>query len=251
MERINKKKKFVKNGLFYAELNEFLRRELAEDGYAGCEVRVTPKNTEVVIKATRTEKVLGENPKGRRINELTSVIQKRFDFPEGGIEVFADRVKSRGLSAMAQCESLKFKLASGLAVRRACYSVLRFVMDAGAKGCEVSVSGKLRAQRAKTMKFKDGYMIKTGFPAVYSVDTAVRHVYMKQGILGIKVSIMLPVEGIEDKWGVGKIKSILPDTVEVREPKEEAAVPAVPMVERLAPAASDAITPQQPPVEAQ
>lgn len=42
---------------------------------------------------------------------------------------------------------------------RACYGVLRFVMESGAKGCEVIVSGKLRAARAKSMKFKDGYMV--------------------------------------------------------------------------------------------
>ena len=46
----------------------------------------------------------------------------------------------------------------GLAVRRACYGVLRFIMESGAKGCEVIVSGKLRAQRAKAMKFNEGYM---------------------------------------------------------------------------------------------
>jgi small subunit ribosomal protein S3e len=50
-------------------------RELAEDGYAGVEVRVTPLRTEIIIKATRTQDVLGE--KGKRIRELTSVIQKR------------------------------------------------------------------------------------------------------------------------------------------------------------------------------
>lgn len=46
--------------------------------------------------------------------------------------------------------------------RRACYGVLRFVMESGAKGCEVIVSGKLRAARAKAMKFKDGYMLASG-----------------------------------------------------------------------------------------
>ena len=58
-----------------AELNEFLTRELAEEGYAGVEVRVTPMRTEIIIRATRTQNVLGE--KGRRIRELTSVVQKR------------------------------------------------------------------------------------------------------------------------------------------------------------------------------
>jgi small subunit ribosomal protein S3e len=57
------------------------------------------------------------------------------------------------VSAVAQCESLRYKLLNGLAVRRACYGVLRFIMESGAKGCEVVVSGKLRAARAKSMKF--------------------------------------------------------------------------------------------------
>ena len=61
---------------------------------------------------------------------------------------------------MRKAESLKYKLLGGLAVRRACYGVLRFVMEAGAKGAEVSVSVRC-GQRAKTQKFADGYMIKT------------------------------------------------------------------------------------------
>lgn len=60
-------------------------KELAEDGYSGVEVRVTPTRTEIIILATRTQNVLGE--KGRRIKELTAVIQKRFNFPEGTVEV--------------------------------------------------------------------------------------------------------------------------------------------------------------------
>ena len=76
---------FVADGVFKAELNNFLTRELAEDGYSGVEVRVTPTRTEIIILATRTQNVLGE--KGRRIRELTSVVQKRFNFPEGTVEV--------------------------------------------------------------------------------------------------------------------------------------------------------------------
>lgn len=70
---------------------------------------------------------------------------------------------------------------------RACYGVLRFVMESGAKGCEVIVSGKLRAARAKSMKFKDGYMVSSGDPTRVYLDTSVRHVLLRQGVLGIKV----------------------------------------------------------------
>lgn len=49
----------MSDGVFYAELNEVLTRELAEDGYSGVEVRVTPMRTEIIIRATRTQNVLG------------------------------------------------------------------------------------------------------------------------------------------------------------------------------------------------
>ena len=52
-------------------------------------------------------------------------------------------------------------------MRRACYGVLRFVLESGAKGAEVTVSGKVRGQRAKSQKFADGYMIKTGHAYEY------------------------------------------------------------------------------------
>ena len=55
------------------------------------EVRITPTRTEIIIMATRTQNVLGE--KGRRIRELTSVVQKRFNFPEGSVELSAKKVK--------------------------------------------------------------------------------------------------------------------------------------------------------------
>ena len=68
-----------------------------------------------------------------------------------------------------------------LCAQRACYGVLRFIMESGAKGCEVVVSGKLRGQRAKSIKFVDGLMIHSGDPVNYYVDTAVRHVLLRQG----------------------------------------------------------------------
>merc|ERR1711968_335608 len=141
-QNVSKKRKFVADGVFYAELHELLMRELAEDGYSGVEVRVTPIRTEIIIRATRTQNVLGE--KGRRIRVLTSVVQKRWNFPESNVELYAEKVANRGLSAIAQCESLRYKLLGGLPVRRAANGIIRFIMESGAKGVEVVVSGKIR-----------------------------------------------------------------------------------------------------------
>merc|ERR1711967_5584 len=212
-QNVSKKRKFVADGVFFAELNELFTRELAEDGYSGVEVRQTPARHEIIIRATRTQNVLGE--KGRRIRELTAVVQKRFGFPPGSVELYAEKVLNRGLCSVAQAESLRYKLLGGLAVRRACYGVLRFIMESGALGCEVIVSGKLRAQRAKSMKFSDGYMIKAGHPCSEYIDTAIRHVLLRQGMLGIKVNIMLP----HDPTGRTGPRQPMPDKVSM--PKDD------------------------------
>jgi hypothetical protein len=56
------------------------------------------------------------------------------------------------------------------------------------------------------------------FSATHSeyVDTAVRHVMMRQGILGVKVSIMLP----HDPKGIIGPKSLLSDVITILEPKD-------------------------------
>lgn len=51
--QISKTRKIVADGVFYAEINDIFQRELAEDGYSGVEIRVTPMRTEIIIKATR------------------------------------------------------------------------------------------------------------------------------------------------------------------------------------------------------
>lgn len=218
---LSKKRKLVADGVFYAELNEFFSRELAEEGYAGVEVRKTPTKLEVIVKASNTQGVLGEQ--GRRIHELTSLIVKRFKLQPEGIVIYAERVEERGLSAAVQAEALKAKLLNGLPIRRAAYGVLRFAMGAGAKGVEVVVSGKLRAARAKSQKYSDGFMIHSGQPTKDFIDIAIRHLLMRQGVLGVKVKIMR--DPATNKFG----PKALPDAVKISEAKDDESIPA-PMV---------------------
>jgi len=241
---ISKARKFVADGIFYAELNHFLAVQLGEDGYSGVEIRTTPDKTEIVIRATRTKSVVGEG--ALRIRELTAIIQKRFGLKPNSIELLVSAVKRRGLCAIAQAESLKYKLLAGLPVRRACYGVIRFVMESGAKGLEVVVSGKLRGQRAKAMKFRDGYMVKSGHSVIDYVDTAVRHVMLRQGVLGIRVSIMLP----HDPTGEFGPSKTLADVIIVHDPKEDSEPQQQTYTRRARPAAAAAAPAEAAPVEA-
>jgi len=215
IKQVNKKKKFVADGVFHAELHQFLSRALAAAGYAGIEIRVTPVKTEIRIKATKINEVIG--PEGLRIRELTSLVQKRFNYQKDSVELLVDKIQKKGLCAAAQAESLKFKLLSGIPVRMGANSIIKAVIKDGAKGCEVIISGKLRQQRAKSMKYKQGYLISTGQPRIDYVDEAVRHVFFKQGIMGVKVKIM---QGYDPSGKFG-VKIPFPDRVEITGPKED------------------------------
>ncbi|CAO3584346.1 unnamed protein product [Absidia cylindrospora] len=119
-------------------------------------------------------------------------------------------------------------------------------MESGAKGCEVVVSGKLRAARAKAMKFSDGFMIHSGQPTRDFITTAVRHVLMRQGVLGIKVKIMLD----NNPTGRQGPKQTLPDIVTILEPKEEATVEVPTAQEFGVPVAAPAPVASEQPIEA-
>ena len=88
----------------------------AIESQPNCKSCETPTHLRDRIFSLPSQNVLGE--KGRRIRELTSVVQKRFNFPEGSVELYAEKVATRGLCAIAQAESLRYKLIGGLAVRR-------------------------------------------------------------------------------------------------------------------------------------
>jgi len=95
--------------------------------------------------------------------------------------------------------------------------VMNTVMRKKAIGCMVMVSGKVRGQRAKAQKYTSGYLISTGQPKKEFLDTAIRHVLMRQGVLGLKVQIMADVK---KKLPNGTMK-LMPDFIEIHDPKDE------------------------------
>jgi small subunit ribosomal protein S3e len=160
-----------------------------------------------------------------KVNELRGLIEQRFGFnKENSNHKFSLHLKRtfhRGIEAQEQAEHLKKRLLMGTPARSAAMNVIRNMLNKGAKGCEVIISGKLRQQRAKSMKYKDGFMIHTGQPKKVFISSAVRHLELKQGIMGIKVKIMLPYNPDVNKgkgFGVGVP---LPDVITFKEQKND------------------------------
>merc|ERR1719163_1117658 len=122
----------------------------------------------------------------------------------------------KAFCAQAHVENLKFKLLTGTAVRQAVNNVMGGVMRRGAVGCMIIVGGKVRGQRAKAQKYTQGYLLSTGQPKKEFVDTAVRHVNMRQGVLGLKLSIM----GTLEKKIDGELV-VMPDYIKIHAPKTD------------------------------
>ena len=206
--------------MFHAELNEFLTRTLGEEGYAGIEVRATSVATEIRVRCAKAKDMLNTGKPNRKIKEIKSLLQKRYMYNDTDNKLdlsIKPLAYERSLCAAAQAEALKIKLLMGTPVRNAANNVMGTVMRQGkAIGCEVRVSGKVRGQRAKAQKYVMGYQVSTGQPREDFIDKAIRHVELRQGMLGIQVKIM---QAIEIKQG--NVTKVMPDHIKIIEPKEE------------------------------
>lgn len=217
-KKINTKKKFIADGVFQAELNEFLSKTLGQEGYAGLEVRCTSFNTEIRVRCTNSKNVLDK--KVRMMKEIKSCIMKRYGFQDENelVMVYKPLNYHENLCAAANVEILKSKLLNGTPVRMAANNILGNVMRrGGAIGCEVIIAGKVRGQRAKAQKYAQGYQISTGHPKYEFIDIAIRNIKLRQGVLGLRVKIM---QGTKIKTANGDEK-VMPDFIQINNPKDD------------------------------
>lgn len=175
------------------------------------EIFKTPLGTRVIINAERPGMIIGR--RGRSVKELTSDLEQRFNLENPQIEV--NQIDVPELDAKVMVQRIASGLARGIHFRRAGYSVLRLVMKAGARGVEITIKGKITSQRARTEKFREGFVAKCGEPALLYVDQATTHVPRKSGVLGVTVKIMLPQGVLPDE--VEFIPGTKPDEKEIVE----------------------------------
>lgn len=179
-------KHFIEQGIKLMQINEFLRSELVRAGFAGVDIQKTPLGVRITLRTSRPGLVIGKG--GKRIQEITDVLKDRYDLELPQIEV--EEVENPDLDAEIMAERLAYSLDRGRHYRRAGYYILRKVMDAGAIGVEIKISGKVTSQRARTQIFRAGTMKKSGQPAHDAVDKGVAQCVQKSGVLGIVIKIM-------------------------------------------------------------
>jgi small subunit ribosomal protein S3 len=195
---------FIREGVKEMLIDEYLEKELRRAGYGGIDIKKTPLGTKVVIFAASPGYVIGRG--GRRIRELTRILEKQFGLENPQIDV--QEIKNPYLNAKVQAVRLAQALERGIHFRRAAYSAIRAIMRNGARGVEIRLSGKLTGERAKSVRFYQGYLAKVGNPAETLVSRGYAQELLKLGVIGVKVAIMPP-------------DAKLPDEIEVKEIVEE------------------------------
>lgn len=188
-------KHFISESMKKTEIDEFLQKQLERAGYGGVSISKTPLGTHIVIYAMRPGLVIGRG--GETIRELASILEEKFQVSNPQISV--SEIEIPELNAYVVASRVASALQRGVHFRRAGFWALNQVMEAGALGAEITISGKLRTERARYEKFRGGYFPKCGEPPLKYMRKSEVHVQLKPGMFGVKVRIMPPDAQFPDK----------------------------------------------------
>jgi small subunit ribosomal protein S3 len=184
---MNAIKNVVNNNYRNMELDEFLKEELKDAGYGGVDIQKSPLGTKLTLYVTRPGLVIGR--KGSGIKDLTSKLEIKYGLVNPQISVIELEIPE--LNPKIMCNRIAQLIERGTAFRRAALWTVNTIKNAGALGVEVTISGKLRSERAHFEKHSSGVIPKSGNMADRVVKEGITHVLTKMGIMGIRLKIAI------------------------------------------------------------
>jgi len=189
-------KKFVVFKKEELGVKEYIKKALGKGKISTVGIEYTPVGEKIAISTSKPGLVIGR--KGEKIDELTKILKKRFRLDNHHIEI--REIKNPFLDAQLVADEIALLLErqGSLKFKVIAYKMLDSIMKAGALGAELVLSGRLPSERAKSWRFSQGYLKKTGHPSKV-VDRAMAQAVNIQGVTGIKVSILPPEAPIHDR----------------------------------------------------
>ena len=178
-------KNVIKDNYNMMLLNDFLREEIKESGFHKVEISKTPSGTKITLFVTRPGIVIGR--KGAGIKQLTEKVETDYGFKNPQISV--EEIPKAELSPSVMCNRLASHIERGTAFRRATMWTLNQIMEAGAMGVQITISGKLRGDRSAFEKHTRGILPRAGNYAKDIVSEDVTHTKTAMGLIGIKIRI--------------------------------------------------------------
>ncbi len=179
-------KRFVKQGIRDRDVEEFLAKEFARAGYSHSLIQRTPLSIRITIFASKPGLIIGRG--GKNIEMMTRILKERFGFENPQMDV--QEVENSDVDSQIIAKWMASAIERGLKYKRVANIALQRVMNSGAAGVRIRVSGKIGGDMGRTEKFSAGYLKYSGEPSESMVDTAYSQANLKLGMVGIQVRIM-------------------------------------------------------------
>ena len=224
-------KNIIKDNYNTMLLMDYLKVAIKDAGFSHADISKTPTGTRVALHVTRPGIVIGR--KGSGIRELTERLATDFGLKNPQISV--NEIEKPELVPAVMCTRMASHLERGTAFRRATMWTLKQIMEGGALGVQITISGKLRGDRSAFEKHTVGILPRAGHHAEMIVDEDIAHVGTAMGRIGIRIRIakkekVIPeFEMIKEKVPknkqsknekVDESKKTKVDDVKVEEPKK-------------------------------
>ena len=166
-------------------LNDYLREAIKEAGFSHVDISKTPTGTKVTLYVTKPGIVIGR--KGTNIKLLTEKLASDFKLKDPQIAV--EEIPKPELSPNVMCKRMAGHISRGTAFRRATMWTIQQIMNSGAMGVQITVSGKLRGDRSAFEKHSQGILPRAGNYAKGIVSEDIAHVQTPMGLIGIRIRI--------------------------------------------------------------
>jgi small subunit ribosomal protein S3 len=178
-------KNVIKDNYNMMLLKDYLREAIKDAGFSHAEISKTPVGTRVALHVTRPGIVIGR--KGSGIRTLTEKLATDFGLKNPQISVV--EIEKPELAPSVMCNRMASHLERGTAFRRATMWTLKQIMEGGAMGVQITISGKLRGDRSAFEKHTQGILPRAGHHAEIIVDEDIAHVKTAMGLIGIRIRI--------------------------------------------------------------
>ena len=203
-------------------MQEFIKTYLPNGSYSKIDLRKTPLGEKIIIHTSRPGLVVGR--KGANLSELTYVLKTKYGMENPQIEVA--EIQNPNLDPKSVAESIvnSFQRFGPKRFKPIGYRALQGILDAGAIGAEVVISGRgVPSSRAKSWRFLAGHIKKSGDISENFVKRATVVANLKSGSIGIKVSILTPDVILPDEIKIKEVPKIIVEKIkeEIKEEKKE------------------------------
>jgi len=215
-------KNVIKDNYNMMLLKDYLRAKIKDAGFSNVEVSKTPTGTRIVLHVTRPGIVIGR--KGTGIKELTEKLES--DFGMKNPQIAVEEITKPELSPEVMCNRMASHLERGTAFRRATMWTIQQIMEGGAMGVEITISGKLRGDRSAFEKHSQGILPRAGHHADIIVSEDIAHVETAMGLIGVRIRIAQKERLIPEFEMKGKTQEEKDEEIRVKKEADDALVKA-------------------------